>query len=220
MHLYVAIALKNVYTSADCVTWTEYQNVSGANLNDIIYVEQEEMFVLAGGLSTIIISENGIDWTTVNSVQTGGLTLRYICYGNGVFLVSDGSNVFISENGIEWELESLLSSVRYLDYGNNLFTGGASKIITSEDGRNWTERESEVNVRLNTGTSFKNDIFCAGVSGVINQSYTKSRENIIDKLTTNSDMTFNLVQGKNNILITDDNNRTIMVKFRQKYIGV
>ena len=88
--------------------------------------------------------------------------------------------------------------------------------------------------RILRSINTKNYTFWKNVVDVINDSYsgffvgnnvikklTQKRENIIRKLSENSDMTFNLEIGKNELnYICSNSNEIVILRYRQKYIGV
>ena len=96
-------------------------------------------------------------------------------------------------------------------------------ILTSPDGINWITQTSDVLIHLYNATYSENlDLFVVvGQSGIILKSDFTLAENLISKLTPDSDMTLNLEIGKNEILLSKSSgNLNGRIKFRQKYIGV
>lgn len=231
LNLYVvARREKSLWTSQDGINWTELQNVSSQRLSRVIYSEEQELFVAIGDAMVIMISENGVVWEQVSSGVTHSPSS--IAYGNGKFVASyqyyaslqNHYGVLISTNGREWEDYPVSEHITTICFANNLFVSfgfvGNSKIYTSSDGINWKEADIDLENSMSCCIFFNNAYLCAGLIGVVVQSFEKDVENIIDKLTANTDMTFGLAQGKNNILVVDDNGKSIIIKFRQKYIGV
>ena len=113
----------------------------------------------------------------------------------------------------------MLYSITYSSELNMFVTvGGGGIILTSNDGINWTNTD-------NLGGFFKSVIvknriiYAVGSLDVYSQ--VEDTENLIDKLSSDSNMNFNLEVGTNELLlIYDDGSAVASIKFRNKYLGV
>ena len=100
--------------------------------------------------------------------------------------------------------------------------GYKGTILTSSDGINWTSQNSGATNILES-ICYSSDLIkfvIVGQSGIIINSYFSETENLISELTPNSDMTFNLEVGENQILISAKGRLNVRISFRNKYIGV
>jgi predicted phage tail component-like protein len=205
----------SLYTSQDGRIWTEIQNAFEYNMRNILYVEENDVFIATGNNGTYI-SEDGATWQQVSSIGTGA-----IIYGQGIYVVkSSSTQIIISTDLIEWEVITT-PQISTIHFAENLFFGLARGVAyISSDARNWREIGTDTYSYTNTVLYYKGKYLSFGDAGVVMQSREKDVQNIINRLTPESDMTFNLIQGRNDILVIDDNNRAIQITFRQKYIGV
>jgi hypothetical protein len=110
----------------------------------------------------------------------------------------------------------------------NLFVEvGVNGIMASSDGVNWIDiTQSLGTIEILNGICYSSDlskfVIVGGSSnvGVFVNSYFSEVENLISELTPNSDMTFNLEVGENQILISAKGRLNGRISFRNKYIGV
>ena len=110
-----------------------------------------------------------MQWTIRQAAQPD-MAWRSVCYGEQIFVAvansGNGGRGMISPNGINWTAgqEPLNLSWQSVCYGRGLFVAvgyNESRIITSLDGINWTER-----LRLSFGPGWRsicygNGLFCA-----------------------------------------------------------
>ena len=207
----------SLYTSQDGRVWTEIQNAFEYNMRGILYVEENDVFI-ASGQNGIYISEDGTNWQQVCSIAVSGATI----YGQGIYVVMGSSTqIIISTDLMEWEVITTPQNFNIICFDENLFFGlNRGVAYISSDARNWREIGTDTYSYTNTVLYYKDKYLSFGDAGVVMQSREKDVQNIINRLTPESDMTFNLIQGGNDILVIDDNNKAIQITFRQKYIGV
>ena len=226
-NLFVAVG-NRIYTSPDGITWT--QRINTLSLRAITYANN--LFVAVGSSGRIYTSEDGITWTQ----RTSGINkqLNGITYEKELFVaVGNNGTILTSPDGITWISQS--SGIdKYLYsvvFGNGQFVavGENGSILVSVDGVNWIDKSLPTSLILFGITIGENvykicgsniDVLEYSSAGVIMESYISETLNLISDLTPDSDMTFNLEVGNNDILYSDDNGNGATLKFRQKYIGV
>ena len=128
-------------------------------------------------------------------------------------LMFDLSNITLAQHSVTYS-ESL---------GLFVAVGASGIVLTSSDGISWTSRTSGVSTVLWSVTYSESlGLFVAvGASGIVLKSDFTLAENLISTLTLDSDMTFGLEVGTNEILISKSSgNLNGRIIFRQKYIGV
>jgi hypothetical protein len=154
-----------------------------------------DFYVSVGNAGTIMTSENGAKWN-VESVPDakqnsyllgiGGSPNLLVAVGNaGTILTSpnvttnvvrtnaDGTvtNVAASLFGIQWNVASAattkdLQGVTWRD-GIFVVCGGGGVILTSTDGKAWTQRNSPVSSYLSSSASFSGGFVITGDAGII-----------------------------------------------------
>jgi len=141
-----------------CTIYVEpdLKTVANFNLNFEKCVYGNGRFVAGGMYGKIAWSENGIDWTEVDSKFTSKSTdvIYDIAYGNGTFVAVGGETssdswtsayklVYSNTRGTSWTIGTTgisgEGSFGSVTFGNNIFLAGGSKglIISSQDGKTW-----------------------------------------------------------------------------------
>ena len=209
-----------ILTSTDLANWTVQTSGVSVALYGVAY--GNNMFIAVGINGTVLKSLDGITWSVIENVTTYNLN-NIILVKKMFVAVGDYGTILTSKDGENWErkttnvYEALVSII----YGKDRFVAiGSSTIITSSDGNSWIIKNKAVNYGMNRITYGKNIFVIVGLYGLTINSYTKSIENLISQITSESDMTFNLETGNNQILYTNNNDKSATLKYRQKYIGV
>ena len=154
-------------------------------------------------------------------------TLNSITYSselNMFVTVSYSGMILTSNDGINWTsrtsgITNDLHSITYSSELNMFVTVGDNEmILTSNDGINWVNTD-------NLGGFFQSvivkdrTIYAVGSLDVYSQ--VEDTENLIDKLSSDSNMNFNLEVGTNELLlIYEDGGAVASIKYRNKYLGV
>ena len=207
-----------ILSSLDLTTWTEETSGVYDDITSVIYANG--LFIATCPSSCVLTSPDGITWTANNNV-TG---LWKVIYGNNMF-VGIGVHlnyILTSTDGINWTQRAigLVDNLDSIIYNNGLFVAVGVGVYTSTDGINWTEKVSGFGEGL-FSVAYGNGVYILmGRNRELYNSYLIQTDNLISDLTTDSDMTFNLEIGTNNLFFTDNNNKTATLSFRQKYIGV
>src|SRR5690625_4118686 len=136
-----------VWTSPDGETWTQQQDIGDgdtvspgvAAISSIAF--GGGVFVASTANGNIWTSPDGANWTKQQSL---GVTLRYLTYGNGLFVGMRQNHPWTSPDGVNWTQQEALGLIRSLGDGGGLFVAGSlsnGRLFTSPDGENWTEQQ-------------------------------------------------------------------------------
>lgn len=221
------------YTSEDLTTWTEMStigNMSGAY--DFIYSEISQSYIVVGyyrqsttNYARIQTSPDLVNWTEQSYNQYRQFD-RIFCENNHliIFGTSSSNLVLVSTDGVNWSLQNngmngneygYFYKIRYI---NGLYIiVGLSRIYVSSDCVNW-ERVGVPTTSAITDFTYLNDKYVFLGSVLVNSIL--SDNNLISFLTKDSDMTFCLERGENNLNYLNENNKSLLLSYRNKYIGV
>ena len=212
-----------ILTSPDGETWTTRTSGTTSDLQGVAY--GNNMYIVGGG-NYVLISTDLETWTSYSlPVRVGGC--NSLAFANGVFMLGSGSfgAICTSTDGQTWIIQyepTDHNGAVTVEYLNNMFVCVCSNwkyIITSSDGTNLDF--SEYLVSDFRAVAYGQDkLVVVGFAGIVYNSYIAGKKNIIADLTPESDMTFNLEQGENEIIYLTDGNTQATLSYRQKYIGV
>ena len=226
----VAGASGKIITSSDGVTWTSRTSGVSVYFYSVTYSESLGLFVAVGASGTIITSSDGVTWASRTSGVSTDLSGVTYSESLGLFVVvGDSGTILTSSDGTTWTSQTsgvsvILRSVTYSEsLGLFVVVGTSGTIITSSDGVTWASQTSGVSNNLR-GITYSESLglfVAVGASGTIIYTETLPDNNIIDRISSDSDMTFSLALGDNNILIYNTPRKIkAKLKYRQKYIGV
>lgn len=200
-----------------------YDKVSGQRLDFIKYVNGYifKCYYRAQNPRSMLIQDK--QGQTVASVSIEG-QLKDVAYGNGMYIaVSD--KIYSSNNLTSWNVASNSAGDKVCFWNFNFYI--AKTALFKIDGL--LSQETLINIIDKPYHSF---VISSDELLIFNNDYNlnnpiafeiikKEKDNLIDKLTANSDMSFSLEKGMNKILLerTTGEIKAIM-KYRQKYIGV
>jgi hypothetical protein len=140
--------------------------------------------------------------------------------------VGEGGSVIKSKDGINWEEQVIsnnnLKSVIFIDFFNSYYIVDVlGNIYSSIDGINWILQDTITILALNGITYSEKQNLVVIVGDIILNSEFLTIENQIQKLSVDSDMTFMIDIGKNQLRLTKSAGYlSVKVSYRQKYIGV
>lgn len=211
-----------IITSPDGETWTVRNSGTESNLWGIAY--GNNMYIVGGGF--VLISTDLETWTSY-SLPVQSDVCRSIAFANGMFVLGSGrwGTVYTSTDGQTWIVRdepSEHNGAVTVEYLNNMFvlvSGVWDYILTSKDGLNY-KPSTRISKSFNAVAYGQDKFVFVGNDGIVYNSYIAGKENIIADLTPESDMTFNLEQGENEIIYLTDGNTQATLSYRQKYIGV
>ncbi len=198
-----------------------------SQINDVIYVEEQNKFIACCENGTVLTSIDGINW---NNYQTGVTNLRSIIFVKlyNLFYAVGNNSYVTSYDGIVWSENKQINNNSYnlydIQYINalNIFILISSNIIwNSTNGSDWEAYDFSANLIKVKEISYQDKkVLIMGLGGVLFSNFTKDN-NVIDKITNDSNMNLNLSIGNNKFRLTQEDGRFVCILgFRQKYIGV
>lgn len=203
-------------------------------LNSICYSEEKQMYAGVGN-NIITRSADGETWSASTTIGNN-CNIRSIIYNEDEScFICCGTNtgtskgfVAKSNDAITWTFltESIPdnyapSRMFYNESEKVYFALSNYGILSSLDWSQWVIQCTTNTVMSNMGINEQNTMVAVGNSEIILKSEVIPEVNIIDRLTSDSDMTLNLKSGENNLLLFNTpNNITGRVVYRPKYIGV
>lgn len=170
--MFVAVGENAVMKSQDGINWNI--TVSTYNFESVGYGNGMFVAVAKEGFNgQVLTSIDGINWTIQ---ATHSSRLESVCYGNGLFVVVGDRVVMTSRDSFNWK--SVIrpdDDWRHVCYGNGLFVAvgydfyhPGKQVMTSNDGINWTLRNS-VEGTYWYGVCYGNGLFVAvGYNGEMN----------------------------------------------------
>jgi hypothetical protein len=190
-NLWVAVGTggNTIASSTDGITWTgRGRTVITSEAFGVAYGNGLWVAVGEGG-NTIATSTNGINWTGRGKTVITG-SARSVAYGNGLWVAvgEGGNNVATSTNGITWTPSNVMGTNALgtcIAYGNGLWVagggGGSSKMASSTDGINWTNRGGDGNGGVISGAvnsvAYGNNLWVAfGISSGGTPTYATSTD--------------------------------------------
>lgn len=199
-----------IFTSTDLENWTIHQLASNVYVWSVAYGKGVCVAVTNVGVYTSADLEN---WELVYEFNFNTCD---VIYANNKFVIA--GIVHTSVDGYIWTKMTEEELGAYISYGEGMFVivGNNKPIYKSIDCQNW---DIVGIVRNRQGISYGNKSFVC-VGNFVEMSVMKQKENLISKLTTDSDMTFNLEIGHNQLVFISETDTRTVVSYRQKYIGV
>ena len=223
-----------ILKSSDGISWASQTSGTTENLKEVCYSQKLGIYVAVGSAGSILTSQNGTSWTS----RTSGVTTQIndIIYSEEkeIFIAVTNADttvpadILISEDGINWDKKSSgvtdnLIAVTYSETKSLFYVisnAESNNILTSISGQKWSVTES-IEATVNDILADGDYIYICGDSGCLFANTTEVTENIISKLSPNTDMSLGLQVGENELLITTLTGDTMgTLSFRQKYIGV
>jgi len=138
--------------------WTQTNGPSGGAVRKIV-VSSTNLFAAVDSAGVFVSTDNGTNWTTVNSGLTNLYVWALVTDGTNLLAGTNGDGVFISaNNGTNWTQDGFSGDfIHCLTVsGSNVFAGYVNGVYRSNDSRtSWTP--------FNTGLTSK-DVTCFAVS--------------------------------------------------------
>ena len=216
-----------ILTSSNGMSWTSISSGTSENLFGVAF--GKNLFIAVGNDGTILTSSNGTSWTSRTSGTNRQLFGVMYEHNNDIYIITGGhGTILVSNDGINWSnryigAEVFIRNPIYIDsIGIFLAIGSYLLVITSINGIDWNiESVSDYNLNF-WSVVYSEELekfVIVGNNGIIYNSISV-KENIISSLTSQSDMSFNLEVGENDLTFITENNAECTLSYRQKYIGV
>lgn len=227
--LFVVVGVDHLYTSSNGTSWTASVTQEYSLGASITYSNYYHKFYLAD-VSYLYSSENGTDWViALNNIETqqywriktdGGIIAL-----TGIQQLVPAIYTVFTRNGSDWNVAKVsgyttedLCIYNKLIYISVYTEGGKMLLAIKNPDSYWIAKEFYFNGSILTLVNY-GDIFYYGGTSYIAKDAEGKEENCIDKLTTDSNMNLGLEQGTNKLMF-ENINGNIVLKYRQKYIGV
>lgn len=214
----------NIIISTDLINWTMSMiKDSNTSITGIAYNLYTNQYIATASVNYYFISEDLENWET-HTLQNAQIIRGVIFIGSIAKAIIYGYNfLYVSSDMVNWELrvESQFDNVVYIENANIIIALG-DYIYFSFNGNDWTECNTKVLGTYVAGDYSPRDkkYFFMGPYVFVEGVYVE-QENIINKLSNDSDMSFNLVKGENKITLQSENEMfRANITYRQKYIGV
>jgi hypothetical protein len=219
-----------IILSEDGISWGTVYTQS-KELYSIAYSHNLRMFIAVGYNGALLRSSDGANWASPVTGRSDNFERVIYSEEMGKWVVVGNMCILTSQTGAggRWNVHTFESGIHLygVDYSTQLekfiAVGNNGVLLESGDGEIWDVSSIGFAVQLNfiLCTEDENLFIIVGESGVIFNAYFSPRENLIQTLTPDSDMTLGLEIGTNELLISKlDGNLNAKLTYRQKYIGV
>jgi hypothetical protein len=197
-----------------------------------------------GSTYGVLKSTDGVNWEEINMY----VTPVNITYGNGKIVLAGfgafysaslvNSYILTSTDGINWESVEVASGrgMAFVEYSKTEETfyairvdpDNGGELYVSRDTQNWEKRKIGQCYKKGTTTFFslladetRRKIMVGGYNSNLFESYATDFENVINTISSNSDMNIKLGKGENVVRYSASyGGGNCIIKYRQKYIGV
>jgi hypothetical protein len=161
------VAASPVIGSDDGIGWV-YHN-TGPILDLVTAITYGNGIFLVHKFNGALISSNGIDWV---HYPAGGVAFPSLAAGNGVFVAHNYSQLLVSTNALDWQSVLTAANNNYFSavrFANGRFYALGTQLLTSTDGRTWTERipQREGGMRLTSAAGGPGETIVVGDEGLI-----------------------------------------------------
>ena len=223
LNLYIAGGSNgNLATSVDGVSW---QTVSGVTGNIQVIAENKKAIYIMTD-SAIIKTENMADFENIYSRTATENIYKSASFENDRMLFcnyADKKVIYSVDNGENFVEKTLDIDTNLqggiINGGYFVFITFNGKILYTLDCNSlYLYARPIISSFGESGITTKNGELIFGGSDFVGELGSDKDENIIDNLTSDSNMNLYFVKGNNNILV--DAEGMIAITFRQKYIGV
>jgi photosystem II stability/assembly factor-like uncharacterized protein len=213
----------SLWSSVDGKTW---QNVVAYNIYGFVS-PKNGIAIAVGANGWISISTDGVTFTQQTSSTSENLNaITYSKRKNIYVTVGNNGVILTSQNGIDWisQTSGTNENLNSIVYAENLdlfvCVGNNGVILTSKNCISWTAINNGYTkdyLKIAYSEIDRTFVFASN-QFIFTSIITTDYVNYISKV--NSNLSFILDEGQNNILVTDITESTIKLSYRQKYIGV
>lgn len=196
LHTFLLINAHYVYKTSDFMNFDLLQYFS--DVRDLLYISCNKEYI-----------------AIIGKIENAGH------YKGVLYYSRDGEIWFTKNESEEIEYNHIIYSENMAEF---LISCTNGNVISSEDLVSWSVLFSTITPMKYIAYSPR-DICVFGIAERKTETYQthfSSEENIINKISLDSDMNFNFSVGKNVISLISENNANfnVIITFRQKYIGV
>ena len=226
-----------IYRSADLINWEQISLGRSISIYKLIITNtfQPVYYIMGYSSSTNVVlsSTNLTNWYTRLTLSLESevelYDITYIDRFDKVFVLADSGNLYessLNQNLILHNLgvsNDLRSMAHIINEDALLLVGSDGLCLKSKDGSTWESvyKKDIYNFYYVMYQEILNEIFVFGDNSYIDITEYYKNENAIDKMSTDTDMSFNLSVGKNKIMVNYTSGSVIIrIKYRQKYLGV
>ena len=215
------------YESEDGINFQPVQDATASNFLNIFFVNNYYFCITYNGINIKDKNFNNINYLSttgeVNSMAYGGNRYIFFTKQKKIYLSTNLSSLeeisYESPDGY-----SIKNVVFYKNYFfiidkqiailsfNNIFT----TILTPFDTANAINENSFISAYIEN-----DEIIIYSSNGKLIKINMKKQNNIINKITSDSNLDFEFISGNNNLIITSSLGKLVgLVTYRQKYLGV
>lgn len=201
-----------------------FASLSSINCYYVNYDKFSQKYIISAS-DGMYITEDLQTLTKINSFVTTRWAVndkrQYIACGRNVYFSSDGS--IWSQAILPQELSSTYNYVNYDSVYRYFILSSDNNILCSKNGINWSvlyHYPAANNYFYNFFRNSKNEIIVPGYMYFLKITETEE-QSVISKLSSDSNLSFNLEPGENEILLSRfSGNINGTLTYRQKYLGV
>ena len=214
---YIAGSSKyEVGVSTDGDTWTTAE-ISGVFVS---FAYANNIYIGIKNDGYIYSSSDGLNWTLRNSDST----FKSVAVSSSNLFVAVGDLIKTSTNGTSWTTRfTPTSTLNCVKYQEDVFlaVGENSLVVKSINGTSWVKQDSEGLLSLTDIATDNWSCIAVGAEGALLITEKKEAENLISRLSTDSDMNLMLKLGNNHFkILTTSGNYSARLHYTQKYLGV
>lgn len=231
----LVITSGTTYRTEDGTTWEEFENPFGDHETNCFYLPKAKVYSLAEYINN---DRNNIYWSTDGKVFTKSQEIPQAdFFGSGTFCYNTITDelIYVNYYGTAKTKDGKTYTVYQIeeDYhpyntdfvlfveelGIYMATGYGGELWISSDAIHWQHSLNFGNDITSAIIGKDREVLFAG-NGVFS-FVVANGENIIDRLTPDSDMTLSLEVGKNDFILSlTGGNATARIAYKQRYIGV
>ena len=238
LNLFIIVGNSGVIlTSSDGINWTSQVSGVSTSLNGVC-TNEESTVIIVGDSGVMLKSGDGSSWSSITSGTNTklnkiafskilGLYGTFIVVGNNGLILKTNNANYSNWESISTEITDNIISIFfneyeqtfYIGYGNDAPGGGVS---ISKDGDLWEKVKAlSGGAGYTFSVSSKSKIKIVGQPWMLSYSELTEKENIINRMSDDSNIGFDLDVGENKIVLNKTSGGFyIKLKYRQKYIGV
>ena len=228
-NIYIGVNMFTIYRSENLKDWVR---IDKSNImNDIKFCKIINKFIICGDNGIILTSTDGVTWETQASGTSNRIVFSHYFNNLKKFFASANDEILSSEDGINWEIKNRVgvSATEPINFiwneSEGVFYGIISGVITgavyfSFDSISWIPIiPSYIFQDIIYSLKLNRVILCGNRQGTGVIAYDND-ENIIEKISEDSNMNFKLDIGDNQLLLLCDGELYTRLSYTQKYLGV